>query len=111
MLRKWFSAPEEEIAPEATPARNGSPDPMREQGSQREEAAARQSGPPAPVQPQSPPGRYSSFEQIYQSVTNKLPRIPYNILKVAEMMHSSHLNAMSTDAKRCSLLMALEAAG
>ncbi len=110
MLRKWFSAPEEEIAPTATPAGNGSPDPTREHGSYREEPGARHAS-PTPAPPLSGSGRYSSFEQIYQSITNKLPRIPYNILKVAEMMTSSHLTAMSTDAKRCSLLMALEAAG
>jgi predicted ATP-binding protein involved in virulence len=35
----------------------------------------------------------------------------YNILKVSDMLNSQHLSTMSTEAKRCSLLMALEAAG
>ena len=65
---------------------------------------------PAAVPGNLPAGRYSSFEQIYQSAANKLPRISYNILKVAEMVSSSHLATMSAEAKRCSLLMALEAA-
>lgn len=66
---------------------------------------------PAALAGNAPAGRYSSFDQIYQSAANKLPRISYNILKVAEMVSSSHLNTMSSEAKRCSLLMALEAAG
>lgn len=109
MLRKWFSVPEEEeTAPAATPAQNGPADPMREHGSQHDGLGER----PVHAAPAvGTPGRYSSFEQIYQSITNKLPRINYNILKVAEMMTSSHLSSMSTEAKRCSLLMALEAAG
>lgn len=114
MLRKWFSVPEEEeIAQEAMPVRNGPPDPTREHAHQNEGSGPRPvNAPPAhPPAPAAAPGRYSSFEQIYQSVVNKLPRINYNILKVAEMMTSAHLTTMSTEAKRCSLLMALEAAG
>jgi len=114
MLRKWFSVPEEEeIAQEAMPVRSGPPDPTREHAHQHEVSGARPGNAPPPQTsaPAAAPGRYSSFEQIYQSVINKLPRINYNILKVAEMMISPHLTAMSTEAKRCSLLMALEAAG
>jgi hypothetical protein len=109
MLRKWFTPPEE-LAPPVPPTRNASADhPLRDHASPVEEQATRQAG-PAPA-PNATPGRYSSFEQIYQSVTNKLPRIPYNILKVSEMVSSAHLTTMSAEAKRCSLLMALEAAG
>ncbi len=114
MLRKWFSIPEEEeIAQETTPVRNGPPDATREQAHQYEGSGARPVSAPPPQTPAPPavPGRYSSFEQVYQSVTNKLPRINYNILKVAEMMTSPHLSSLSAEAKRCSLLMALEAAG
>lgn len=114
MLRKWFSVPEEEeIEQGAPPVRNGPADLMHEHASQHEESGTRQANASAaysPV-PGATPGRYSSFEQIYQSVTNKLPRINYNILKVADMMGSPHLSSMSTEARRCSLLMALEAAG
>jgi len=52
-----------------------------------------------------------SFEQIYQNAEAKPPRVPYGILKVAEMVGSPHIAGMSTEAKRSSLLMALEAAG
>jgi hypothetical protein len=51
------------------------------------------------------------FEQIYQNAAIKPPRLAYNILKVAEMLRSQHLEGMSTESRRCSLLMALEAAG
>jgi hypothetical protein len=63
----------------------------------------------APVPGEASP--YASFEQIYQNAAVKPPRLPYGILKVALMANSSHLAGLSADAKRCSLLMALEAAG
>jgi hypothetical protein len=56
-------------------------------------------------------GPYQSFEQIYQNAAVKPPRIPYGILKVAAMANSTHLAGLTAEAKRCSLLMALEAAG
>lgn len=52
-----------------------------------------------------------AFEQIYQSAAVKPPQLRYGILKVAEMASSSHLAGMTPEAKRCALLMALEAAG
>jgi hypothetical protein len=64
---------------------------------------------PAPAQGEASP--YSTFEQIYSSAAVRPPRIPYGILKVAAMVNSPHLAGLSADAKRCSLLMALEAAG
>jgi hypothetical protein len=56
-------------------------------------------------------GPHPPFEQIYANAPVKPPRIPYGILKVAGMANSPHLAGLSVDAKRCSLLMALEAAG
>ena len=110
MLRKWFAAPEE-AAPPAAMVRTGPPDHAQAPGAHYEDAAMREAvQSPAALVGNAPIGRYSSFEQIYQSAVNKLPRISYNILKVAEMVNSSHLSTMSTEAKRCSLLMALEAA-
>lgn len=53
----------------------------------------------------------TSFEQVYQGAAVKPPRIPYGILKVSDMVNSPHLGGMSPEAKRCALLMALEAAG
>lgn len=52
-----------------------------------------------------------AFDQIYQNAAVKPPRLAYSILKVSDMLKSPHLAGMSSEAKRCSLLMALEAAG
>ncbi len=111
MLKKWFS-PLEETAPQVGSIRNGSSDPQGAAGASGGASAPRDAN-PAPVVPPigMPVGRYSSFEQIYQNATNKLPRISYNILKVSEMVNSTHLAAMNAESKRASLLMALEAAG
>jgi hypothetical protein len=65
---------------------------------------------PAPRETIVPP-KWSDFEQIYQSAAVKLPRMAYGILKVREMAESPHLAGMTPEAKRCALLMALEAAG
>jgi len=55
--------------------------------------------------------RAPTFDQIYQNAAVKPPRLTYNILKISEMLQSPHLEGMSSEARRCSLLMALEAAG
>ncbi len=54
--------------------------------------------------------RAYGFEQIYQSAAVKPPRTAYTILQVADMTNSPHLAGMATEARRCALLMALEAA-
>jgi len=61
--------------------------------------------------PAAPPPKPASFDQIYQSAAAKPPQIRYGILKVMEMADSPHLAGMTPEAKRCALLMALEAAG
>jgi hypothetical protein len=51
-----------------------------------------------------------TFEEIYSTAAVKPPGRGYTILKVAEMLQNRHLADMSPDAKRNSLMMALEAA-
>jgi hypothetical protein len=108
MLKKWFTLPTvEEAESSAVPPQNGS--------TSRAPAAQTDEGPGPGRLPAPAPGgaimpKYGPFEQIYQAAAVKPPRLPYGILKVAEMMNSEHLSGMSADAKRCSLLMALEAA-
>jgi len=53
----------------------------------------------------------ADFDQIYKNSTVKPPELAYNILKVIEMLASPHLKGMTPEAKRCALMMALEAAG
>jgi hypothetical protein len=65
---------------------------------------------PSP-RPAAERGTYLTFDQIYMGSAVKPPKIAYGILKVASMVNSAHLAGMSADAKRNSLLMALEAAG
>ena len=57
------------------------------------------------------PALLTDFEQIYQSGAVKPPRISYGVLKVAEMLNSSHLGGMPAESKRAALLMALDAGG
>jgi hypothetical protein len=52
-----------------------------------------------------------SFEEVYATAGVKAPAKSYTILKVAEMLNNRHLAEMTPDAKRNSLMMALEAAG
>jgi hypothetical protein len=54
--------------------------------------------------------KFAGFEQIYQSAAVKPPRAAYSILQVADMINSAHLAGMTPEARRCALLMALEAA-
>jgi len=56
-------------------------------------------------------GRFESFEEIYRSGPANQPSLPYDIMKVAQMLDSPHISSMSVESKRGSLLMALEAAG
>jgi hypothetical protein len=67
-----------------------------------------------PLDPPAPAvagGSHLTFEEIYRNGSANLPKVPYDIRKVAEMMESPHLAGMTADTKRSSLLMALEAVG
>jgi hypothetical protein len=56
-------------------------------------------------------GKFVPFDDIYRGASSKAPRVSYGILKVIDMVNSQHLAGMSSEAKRCSLMMALDAAG
>jgi len=51
-----------------------------------------------------------TFEEVYSTAGVTAPAKGYTILKVAEMLQNRHLVDMTPDAKRNSLMMALEAA-
>lgn len=53
----------------------------------------------------------ASFEEIYRGAPTRPSSTAYSILKVAEMANSPHLDGMSPEVRRCSLMMALDAAG
>ena len=58
-----------------------------------------------------PRDRFASFEEVYRGAPVKSSKAAYTILKVSEMATNAYLGGMSADAKRNSILMALEAAG
>jgi hypothetical protein len=114
VAKNWFrfTIQEDETSPNGLTRTTGPADPTVVVGTTQELTVAEARPParlPSPVPGEASP--YASFEQIYQNGAVKPPRISYGILKVASMVSSSHLAGLSADAKRCSLLMALEAAG
>src|SRR5690349_20438284 len=110
MLKKWFTLPTvEESEPPAVPPQSGSTN--RPLAAQTEEEATPGRSPAATSGGGATVPKYGPFEQVYQAAAVKPPRLSYGILKVAEMVNSAHLSGMSPEARRCSLLMALEAAG
>jgi hypothetical protein len=70
--------------------------------SEKESAAA---GSPKGVAP-----ALDTFDEVYAIAGVQAPDKGYTILKVAEMLHNRYLAEMTPDAKRNSLMMALEAA-
>lgn len=66
------------------------------------------SGPPEPAK--AAPPVLGDFEEVYAAVEIPVPAKGYTILKVADMLNNRHLADFSPDAKRNSLMMALEAA-
>jgi hypothetical protein len=59
----------------------------------------------------SPVSDPTSFEEIYRAA--EIPAAPqgYSILKVAQMLESEHIRTLSSDVKRSTVLVALDAAG
>lgn len=112
MLKKWFTLPSiEEAAGPSVTARTDAPDhtPRPSPSPEDQTPTPRSAVSVAAVNAGVP--KYGPFEQIYQTAAVKPPRLAYGILKVAEMVNSAHLASLSPEARRCSLLMALEAAG
>jgi hypothetical protein len=59
----------------------------------------------------SPVSSAGSFDEIYKAA--EIPSAPqgYSILKISEMLQSEHIRSMTTDVKRSTILVALDAAG
>jgi len=110
MLKRLFQLSRENSDAVAAANRNGSAD----YGLGVLERVENQSHSPAKGQPPDDglaEAKAASFDHVYQNAAVKPSRIPYSILKVADMVNSPHLGGLSPEAKRCALLMALEAAG
>jgi hypothetical protein len=79
---------------------------LMEMGEEGEQPSKR----PLPSEAAAPP-KIAGFDEIYQNAAVRPPAMAYGILKVMSMADSPHLAGMTPEAKRCALLMALEAAG
>jgi hypothetical protein len=111
MLKQWFQGSRNgDTATADGPDQNGS--------AYRAPAAAQPAGgdkpswePPGSSNSEAGPAvtKFAGFEEIYRNAPVKPPKVAYDILKIAEMVNSPHLSELSVEAKRCSLMMALEA--
>ena len=76
------------------------------------EAPVNSSSSKAPAEATSGPGgELLSYDDIYHAAGIMSPRSGYGIHKVVEMLNSQRIRELSTDIKRASVLMALDAAG
>lgn len=92
--------------------RNGSADHAAERDPQETGPARELSfGPVEEADQKTADAKSVSFDDIYRDAHMKPPKMTYGILKIAEMVNSTHLTGMPPEAKRCSLMMALDAAG
>ena len=57
-----------------------------------------------------PQGDLQSMDDIYRGAGIMAPRMGYSATKIVEMLDSSHMRGLSSDAKRAAVLMALDAA-
>jgi len=86
---------------------------------QDQDAPAKSSMTEAPVNkpntqeptPSGPRGELLTYEDIYRAVGIMSPGSGYGIHKVVDMMNNDRIRDLSRDAKRASVLMALDAAG
>jgi hypothetical protein len=101
MLKQWFNFSYQ------NGSHNGVAHPATETSTHNLADTAKDVAPAPESRIATPP----AFDQIYNGGAVKPSRIPYGILKVADMIASTHLSGMSPETKRSALLMALEAAG
>jgi hypothetical protein len=114
MSKKWYNyfvSVEENAAPgvAGVPGASGSAKSGPKSAAQSvSEIAAELANEPKFTKPVSDP---TSFAEIYHAA--EIPEAPqgYSILKVAQMLESEHIRSMSSDIKRSTVLVALDAAG
>ena len=114
MSKKWYnyfvSTDEQNEARKTPPSENNTeaPNAARNPAQEIAEIAASVAAAPKFTRPVADP---SSFEQIYQAAEIQTPPHSFTIFKVADMLKSEHIRNLSTDIKRSSVLLALDAAG
>ena len=107
MQNKWFSSWRQE---DSNGAVNGTPEPLnsRPEDEVHETRAAANTGTNGFAGSTS---ELQVFDEIYRAAGIKGPRLGYSIGKVIEMLQSEHIRNLTTETRRASILMALEAAG
>jgi hypothetical protein len=110
MLKKWLNFTFNGNGASSTGSLGPGPENHGLQLAEMDEEDERPSARPLSSDGAAPP-KTAGFDQIYQNAAVKPPQIPYGILKLMSMAESPHLAGMTPEAKRCALLMALEAAG
>ena len=107
MLKRWFDFASNGNGASSTGSLGATPENHGPGPAEMNEIERPSAGPLSVAAPPATAG----FEQIYQTAAVKPPAIPYGILKVMNMADSPYLSGMTPEAKRCALLMALEATG
>ena len=111
MTKKWYNyivSIDENSAGVQNPASAPKPGVQRSASQSVADIAASVASEPRFTTPVSDP---TSFEEIYRAA--EIPAAPqgYSILKVAQMLESEHIRTLSSDVKRSTVLVALDAAG
>ncbi len=101
MLKRWFES-NGNGASRMEPHRNGAAD----QAAVVEEVTSA-----VPAEPPAAADESDEFDLIYRSATVKPPQLPHGIMRVIGMLNSPHLAALTPEARRPALMMALEAVG
>ncbi|HLH17217.1 MAG TPA: hypothetical protein VKX45_08345 [Bryobacteraceae bacterium] len=101
MLKRWFEL-NGNGATRTEPHRNGAAD----QAAIVEEVVSA-----VPPEPPAAADEPDEFELIYRNATVKPPQLPYGIMRVIGMLNSPHVAALTPEARRPALMMALEAVG
>jgi len=111
MTKKWYNyiiSIDENSVGAQNPATTTKPGAQKSASQSVAEIAAGVASEPKFTSPVSDP---TSFEEIYRAA--EIPAAPqgYSILKVAQMLESEHIRTLSSDVKRSTVLVALDAAG
>jgi hypothetical protein len=112
MTKKWYNyfvSVDEANPARTTPPATGKSAPDAKSAAQSvADIAATVAAEPKFTTPVSDP---ASFDEIYRAA--EIPQAPqgYSILKISQMLESAHIRSQSSDVKRSSVLVALDAAG
>ena len=111
MTKKWYNyivSIDEDSASAQNPAATAKSGVQKSASQSVAEIAAGIAPEPKFTNPISDP---TSFEEIYRAAEISAPPQGYSILKVAQMLESEHIRTLSSDVKKSTILVALDAAG